>query len=72
MDAERGKKELEAGIARKEKDLSGLSSRLEDEQSIVSKAQKAIKETQARVEELDKSWKPSAKREPRLKDKDLT
>merc|ERR1739846_249104 len=53
MDAERGKKELEAGIARKEKDLSALSSRLEDEQAIVSKAQKAIKETQARVEELE-------------------
>merc|ERR1712001_156506 len=50
MDVERGKKDLEQNIARKEKDLSGLSSRLEDEQSLVSKAQKAIKETQARVE----------------------
>merc|ERR1739846_164698 len=65
MDAERGKKELEAGIARKEKDLSALSSRLEDEQSIVSKAQKAIKETQARVEELEEELE--AERQARAK-----
>merc|ERR1712158_311692 len=65
MDAERGKKELEAGIARKEKDLSGLSSRLEDEQTIVAKAQKAIKETQARVEELEEELE--AERQARAK-----
>merc|ERR1712038_1274284 len=51
MDAERSKKDLELNIARKEKDLSALSSKLEDEQAIVSKVQKAIKETQGRVEE---------------------
>merc|ERR1712158_137186 len=65
MDAERGKKELEAGIARKEKDLSGLSSRLEDEQTIVAKAQKAIKETQARVEEPEEELE--AERQARAK-----
>merc|ERR1719262_274303 len=65
MDAERGKKELEAAIARKEKDLSGLSSRLEDEQTIVGKAQKAIKETQARVEELEEELE--AERQARAK-----
>merc|ERR1712203_630275 len=65
MDAERGKKELEAGIARKEKDLASLSSRLEDEQSIVAKVQKAIKETQARVEELEEELE--AERQARAK-----
>merc|ERR1712158_58740 len=65
MDAERGKKELEAAIARKEKDLSGLSSRLEDEQTIVAKAQKAIKETQARVEEPEEELE--AERQARAK-----
>merc|ERR1719495_2309931 len=52
-DLERTKKELESNIARKEKDLGQLASKLEDEQCIVGKMQKGIKETQARVEELE-------------------
>merc|ERR1711953_1656951 len=39
-DLERSKKELEGGIGRKEKDLTTLASKLEDEQSIVAKIQK--------------------------------
>merc|ERR1719361_2810438 len=64
-DLERSKKELEAAIARKEKDLGGLSSKLEDEQSIVGKVQKTIKEIQARVEELEEELE--AERQARAK-----
>merc|ERR1719150_1929104 len=49
---ERTKKELEGAIQRKEKDASGLLSKLEDEQSLVAKVQKTIKEVQARIEEM--------------------
>merc|ERR1712072_1341330 len=52
-------------IARKEKDLGGLSSKLEDEQSIVGKVQKTIKEIQARVEELEEELE--AERQARAK-----
>ena len=52
-------------ISRKEKDLGALSAKLEDEQSLVSKVQKAIKETQARVEELEEELE--AERQARAK-----
>merc|ERR1711902_239286 len=65
MDAERNKKDLEMTISRKEKDLGALSAKLEDEQSIVSKVQKAIKETQGRVEELEEELE--AERQARAK-----
>ena len=42
-DQERTKKELESSIERKEKDASVLLSKLDDEQSLVAKIQKAIK-----------------------------
>merc|ERR1712213_109820 len=64
-DLERSKKEMEANIARKEKDIGGLSSKLEYEQCIVSKMQKGIKETQARVEELEEELE--AERQARAK-----
>merc|ERR1712029_1096856 len=64
-DLERAKKELENNIARKEKDGMGLSSKLEDEQSIVAKVQKGIKETQGRVEELEEELE--AERQARAK-----
>merc|ERR1712241_490043 len=64
-DLERSKKEMEANIARKEKDIGGLSSKLEDEQCIVSKMQKGIKETQGRVEELEEELE--AERQARAK-----
>merc|ERR1719219_790111 len=43
---ERMKKELEANLARKDKDQGSLRAKLEDEQSLVSKVQKQIKELQ--------------------------
>merc|ERR1711874_125165 len=56
---------LEGGIGRKEKDLGGLSSKLEDEQSVVGKTQKTIKEIQSRVEELEEELE--AERQARAK-----
>merc|ERR1712088_633844 len=64
-DLERSKKGLEAGIGRKEKDLGSLASKLEDEQSIVAKTQKTIKEIQSRVEELESELE--AERQARAK-----
>merc|ERR1712136_645158 len=55
-------------ISRKEKDLSALTSKLEDEQALVSKVQKAIKETQGRVEELEEELE--AERQDRAKELD--
>ena len=49
-DLEREKKEIEANIQKKDADIVVSQRRLEDEQSIVAKAQKAIKELQSRVE----------------------
>ena len=64
-DLERTRKELENAISRKEKDSSGLFSKLEDEQSLVAKVQKAIKEQQARVEEMEEELE--AERQARAK-----
>merc|ERR1711981_598859 len=64
-DLERSKKELEAAIGRKEKDFSALASKLEDEQSLVAKVQKTIKEIQSRVEELEEELE--AERQARAK-----
>merc|ERR1712098_804411 len=50
---ERHKKEIEGQISRKEKDISTMCSKLEDEQSGVSRLQKIIKENQQRIEELE-------------------
>ena len=65
-DLERGKRELENVISRKEKDISGeLPNRLEDEQSLVGKVQKSIKEVQGRVEEMEEELE--AERQARAK-----
>merc|ERR1719153_124985 len=45
---ERHKKEIEGSIVRKDKDISSMCSKLEDEQSGVSRLQKFIKENQQR------------------------
>lgn len=57
-DLERNKKELEQTIQRKDKELSSLTAKLEDEQSLVGKLQKQIKELQARIEELEEEVDP--------------
>merc|ERR1719356_822758 len=62
---ERARKEVENAIARKEKDASGLFSKLEDEQSLVAKVQKSIKEQQSRVEEMEEELE--AERQARAK-----
>merc|ERR1711971_36632 len=62
---ERTRKELENAIQRKEKDSSGLLSKLEDGQSLVAKIQKGIKENQAHVEELEEELE--AERQGRAK-----
>merc|ERR1711884_691332 len=64
-DLERSRKEFENAIARKEKDASGLFSKLEDEQSLVAKVQKSIKEQQARIEEMEEELE--AERQARAK-----
>merc|ERR1719229_2163859 len=64
-DLERARKELEATIERKEKDAGGLLSKLDDEQSLVAKVQKGIKENQARVEEMEEELE--AERQARAK-----
>merc|ERR1719151_177665 len=64
-DQERSKKELESSIERKEKDASVLLSKLDDEQSLVAKIQKGIKENQAHVEELEEELE--AERQARAK-----
>merc|ERR1711997_900564 len=50
---ERQKKDGELTIGRKEKDVAGLASKLDDEQNLVSKVQKSIKDVQSRVEESE-------------------
>merc|ERR1711963_1196459 len=64
-DLEAAKRELENSIGRKEKDIGQLSAKLEDEQSIVAKLMKAIKEHQGRVEEMEEELE--AERQARSK-----
>ena len=64
-DLERAKRELENTIARKEKDMQSMSCKLDDEQGTVGKVQKSIKETQARVEEMEEELE--AERQARAK-----
>merc|ERR1711931_3006 len=52
-DLERMKAELNQAVARKEKEVSALGAKIEDEASLGSKYGKQIKELQARLEELD-------------------
>merc|ERR1712012_492509 len=62
---ERSRKELEAQIGRKDSEMGGLSSKLEDEQSLVSKVQKSIKEYQGRIEQMEEELE--AERQARAK-----
>jgi myosin heavy chain 6/7 len=71
-DLERDKREIENVIANKEKNNQMLSAKLDDEQSLVSKAQKNIKELQGRVEggeeELEAERQARAKAERQRSD----
>ena len=52
-DLERNIKELEQSIMRKDKDIASLTSKVEDEQILLSKQQKGIKDLQSRIEQLE-------------------
>ena len=52
-DLERVKNELVQVISRKEKEVSSMSAKIDDEQTLGSKYSKQIKEMQSRLEELD-------------------
>merc|ERR1711881_316036 len=52
-DLERVKSELGQTIQRKEKEITSMSAKIEDEQTLASKYTKQIKELQSRLEELD-------------------
>merc|ERR1712088_440389 len=65
LDLERAKKELESCILRKETDLSGMMSKLDDEQGGVGRTQRQIKELQSRVEEMEEELE--AERQSRAK-----
>ena len=62
---ERTKKELVAAIMRKEAEVHAMASKLDDEQCLVGKVQKAIKDNQGRVEELEEELE--AERQARAK-----
>merc|ERR1712115_206255 len=64
-DIERTKKELEAAIMRKDTEIGGLVSKLDDEQSLVGKVQKSVKELQGRIEEMEEELE--AERQARAK-----
>ena len=52
-DIERDNKEIEAAILRKDNKICSLSSALDDEQSLVQKIQRGIREQQSHVEDLE-------------------
>merc|ERR1739846_98443 len=64
-DLERAKREIEGVIANKEKNNQLLGAKLDDEQSLVAKAQKNIKELQGRVEAAEEELE--AERQARAK-----
>merc|ERR1711892_1553368 len=62
---ERSRKELEAQVGRKDNDMIGYNAKLDDEQALVSKVQKGIKELQGRVEQTEEELE--AERQARAK-----
>ena len=65
LEIERENKSLEAFLGKRDKDMMGQSTKLEDEQSLVSRSQKNIKELTARVEEMEEELE--AERQSRSK-----
>uniref|UniRef100_A0A3Q3FVJ3 Myosin, heavy chain 7B, cardiac muscle, beta a n=1 Tax=Labrus bergylta TaxID=56723 RepID=A0A3Q3FVJ3_9LABR len=53
MDLENDKQQLEENLKKKDFEINGISSRIEDEQALVNQLHKKIKELQARTEELE-------------------
>merc|ERR1719234_2239324 len=65
VELERSKRDLEVTIGNKEKNNSQLAAKLDDEQNLVAKAQKGIKEVQGRVEAMEEELE--AERQARAK-----
>merc|ERR1711971_1221751 len=68
MGLEREKRDIENTIGNKEKNVHMLSAKLDDEQSLVAKAQKNIKELQARVEASEEERQARSKAERQRSD----
>merc|ERR1719340_59764 len=62
---DREKKIAEGVLVQKDRDIATLAAKLEDEQNIVGKSQKGVKEVQARIEELEEELE--AERQSRSK-----
>merc|ERR1711962_85363 len=65
VELERSKRDIEVTIANKEKNNAQLAAKLDDEQNLVAKAQKGIKEIQGRVENMEEELE--AERQARAK-----
>merc|ERR1712156_656224 len=65
VELERTKRDVEVTIANKEKNNHQLAAKLDDEQNLVAKAQKGIKEIQGRVEAMEEELE--AERQARAK-----
>merc|ERR1712158_62644 len=65
VELERNKRDVEVVIANKEKNNHQLAAKLDDEQNLVAKAQKGIKEVQGRVEAMEEELE--AERQARAK-----
>merc|ERR1711881_368383 len=65
VELERSKRDLEVTIGNKEKNNAQLAAKLDDEQNLVAKAQKGIKEVQGRVEAMEEELE--AERQARAK-----
>merc|ERR1719323_2358242 len=62
---ERGKKELDHAVQRKEREITDMNNKLGEEQNVVMKLTRVIKETQGRVEEHEEELE--AERQARAK-----
>ena len=62
---DREKKNAEGVLVQKDRDIATLAAKLEDEQNIVGKSQKGVKEVQGRIEELEEELE--AERQSRSK-----
>merc|ERR550519_1424483 len=65
VELERAKRDIEVTIGNKEKNNGQLAAKLDDEQNLVAKAQKGIKEVQGRVEAMEEELE--AERQARAK-----
>ena len=65
VELDREKKNAETILVQKDRDNSALAAKLEDEQNIVGKSQKSVKEVQGRIEELEEELE--AERQSRSK-----